>query len=810
MMTLVRKLDLPKVGTATAASPAPFDVVSGNIYFGPYGSPPSVGVIGGTVDARGGDSFYGQINFTTQPRIFAGAWLFIKSQGIVGANPQFIIRTDTGMHLASANGGISAWSEFVWNSPLTGLDPNNQWVFFGMAASLVSGTGYDLKFYYKTLTGNLTAWASNANDNIFAAMTGVKFGMGLGNASNPIVEFACTSPCIYTYANNDFSDIVYPSEILLPPPRGDYYLNPATGNDANDGTTAGSAWRTCDKINAVSAHTGILPATSYASGSKLTIDTTSSDLDVGQVPSGLVLSTRGLTVIGPDSLNRKITVRAYVVIAGAQWVVVGSGVYSAPNSSPDAVLWEDSKWMNHPNGADYASVSAALASTPGSFWTDGATMYLHPFGNTDPRSDGKTYARSAYPGTRSAIWLMAPDMDICGITVGMTCDVQTGGTSQSGYGIGSSSSAFGGISRVRECYCYYGGKHALGFTNDTTNSDITVENCQVEQCSPYSGQSCFVNYMADTGGTMTGNIARYRRNICNKNSGLIGSAAGQNTNQQVWLCHNNGAGVQWVDFEFTDNMFPRGSIQSGMIDTFRITGGRLGAVAAYSPNTICERVYFDAEGFQVNVADVPGRNIVRNCLVVPEIPFGGGNNGWTIRGKITVEGCTFDMTKVPAGPEGVALYFLEGSSKPVDVIFHNNVIKSNGKHSIIVYGKTGFDVLTFDYNAYSQLANSVAVFYNNGSGASNYTFAQWQAIGYDTHSFQLASLALDANLKPMAGSPVINAGVNLGPMQDYTGKSFTQRNDIGAYEYAPSSGSDPTAVSNRICQPIAGNIAWNI
>src|SRR4029077_14388607 len=382
---LIRKLDLPTTGTITAGNSSPFDNASGSLYLGGYGPNNA-----GTCDARGGDSCWGQIQFSDVPRTFFGAWLLIKSQGTAGTNSQFIIRTTTGMHLASNSGIIVAMSEYVWNAPLIGLDPNNQWVFFGQAATLVSGTNYDLKFWYKTLTGPFTQWASTTNANIFAAPNGIKFGMALGNVSNPVVEFAFGCPCVYSYDNNDFSDISYPAEIIPPPSRGDYYVNCGNGNDANDGMTPQTAWRTGGKINAVTAHTGILPSTSYATGSRLLIDTNNpvSTLNLqDDVPNGLFLNTRGMTVIGgydPDPFwNETIYCRVtYPMAPYENSTLVGNNVYAhLPASAASAVhcvVWDDSAWMNHPVGTTYASVQAYMESTPGSFWVeeDGSKIYV--------------------------------------------------------------------------------------------------------------------------------------------------------------------------------------------------------------------------------------------------------------------------------------------------------------------------------------------------------------------------------------------------------------------------------------------------
>jgi hypothetical protein len=770
-MTLIKKLDLPVKGTLTSVSPAPFDVVSGSLFLGGYG--PSGA---GTCDARGGDSTFGQINFSVQPRTFIGAWIMIKSQEVQGTNSQFIIRTDSGMHLASNSGGIIAISEFIWNAPLTGIVPDFQWVFFGMAASLVSGTSFDLKFWYKTLTGPFTVWASNANDNIFAPISAAKFGRCQTGLQYPNVEFAFGSPCVYTYDNNDFSDIVYPAEIVSPPSRGDYYVNPAIGNDANDGITPATAWKSAAQINAVTAHTGILLSISYATGSSLVIDTGQGSLDLS-VP--LSLGVRGLNVRAAVGQSW-IVIKPYKTLAPGGWTSVGSGVYSTTDTIALCCVWENDQWLNHPNGANYAAVSAALASTPGSFWTDGTTLYLHPFGNTDPRSDGKTYTRSHVGFAFPAVQLAAAHLSIQNLYVQKTCDVNASdGTPNGGYGIGSMP-GYGGNTLIKDCYCDYGGKHCFGLADDATNADVTIDNLRVEQGSPYAafgGQSPLVSYINNG----TGNIHRYLRCRCDKPSGAIGSTTGGAFAAYPVFINHGGAANNFAEIQFINCLFSQGwLVDYGVSQLLTITGTTFGLYETNTPVVNVNRCRIDFRAVTLNGS---ATLVMRNCIVTPMSPLqAGGFVGFGLRNIVEMSNNVFDLSGIPS-TDNPNRGFLDRQAA-LNLTFRNNVvIIPSGKDYTILNNGVNTDTLNFTKNAYTLGAQlKVAWQYNDGTTTADRTLAQWQALGKDAGSFNSAALGL-SGYKPAQGSPVIDAGINLGPLEDYTGKVFNPRNDIGAYEY---------------------------
>jgi hypothetical protein len=567
-----------------------------------------------------------------------------------------------------------------------------------------------------------------------------------------------------------------------------YYVNPVTGADANDGLTPATAWRTAAKINTASSDGTIVAAPSYATGSRLIIDTSSAPLDV--TAGALEFRTRGLTVIGAGADGR-FNLQTAKRIMGGEWTFLASGVYTTTNTTANCVLWEDSKWMNHPVGTTYASVQASMQSTPGSFWTDGTTLYCHPFGNTDPRSDGKVYQRSCFGSTGPAVFLSASDMDFCGAVISMTCDVQNDGQSQGGYGI--QGGGLGGISRVRKCMVTYGGKHGIGFTYDASNSDLTIEDCQVEQCSPYSDQSCWVSYMADPTGVLSGNIHRYVRCTTNKVAGLIGSTAGADATIACFYCHNNGVGSQFYRFEFIDCNFLHGSLFAALAPVVTITGGIIGNVQCYSPTINIDRVKFNGRGVMgINGLSPTPSVRVTNCLIQPTEPFaGGGNEGWYIWGNVTIEGCTFDLRQIPAGTDWpYAIIWIPDQTVPTPrpvFTFINNIVLSDGRYGIFRYG-FDTDNLSIHHNAYFGMGR-IAIFYNPGTAQqANYdTLAQWQAAtAHDDNTIYPVDLMLDASFKPLAGSPVIDKGSDLGIMADYTGLLFSPRNDIGAYEFGPS------------------------
>jgi parallel beta-helix repeat protein len=125
-------------------------------------------------------------------------------------------------------------------------------------------------------------------------------------------------------------------------------------------------------------------------------------------------------------------------------------------------------------------------------------------------------------------------------------------------------------------------------------------------------------------------------------------------------------------------------------------------------------------------------------------------------------------------------------NNPTGNMVKNNILYTErvDKGAIAVYS-TAAGVLTSDYNVV------VDRFSTNGGNSVTSTLAQWQALGFDAHSFISTAAALfvdpaTSNYQLKTGSPAIDAGVNLSPdvVADINGLPRPQRTayDIGCYE----------------------------
>ncbi|MEQ1751409.1 MAG: hypothetical protein ABL974_18440, partial [Prosthecobacter sp.] len=160
-----------------------------------------------------------------------------------------------------------------------------------------------------------------------------------------------------------------------------------------------------------------------------------------------------------------------------------------------------------------------------------------------------------------------------------------------------------------------------------------------------------------------------------------------------------------------------------------------------------------------------------------------------IGGTVDIQACTFDGRLITSIQGGVPQASLFTREQPLDLVFRNNLVLIPA--SVLVPAPNVFanlrntDTLQLSNNAYSLGSSPLVYQYNDGMTTQNQTLPQWQALGFDTASFMSASMSLNG-LQPAVGSPLINAGIALGPLTDYSGGEFRLRNDIGAYEAYPT------------------------
>jgi hypothetical protein len=436
---------------------------------------------------------------------------------------------------------------------------------------------------------------------------------------------------------------------------------------------------------------------------------------------------------------------------------------------------------------NYASTGAALDAVPGSFYTDGTNLYIHPFGDTNPVLDGNTYTRSINRNQNAAVAFVAGNYSANGFYIRKTALVDSGDNDFGGYcfqdgvlsGAGLSSSVVGG-------YFAYGDKHCFASTGGVTNSSLLVLNTECEQGQPYcgyGGQTPFVSY---SGATTADNVHTYRHCTCLARSGLIGSTTGDpvGTGGDIILSHNNGVGVSFASLTIDDCNFGSGTIDLSVANNLLITDEtQAGQVLTGCMSTTIQETTFPYQVVQMEQG--AASLVMQNCLIKPVFALSSTSPvyyGLLLSGTVTIEGCTFDLSGITGNSSA---YFQQGFIQRVGALnltFRNNAyIVPSGEDFPLLYNAASSDSLTFDHNAYD-LGAGTTLLRAYGSSAASLTFVQWQALGEDCSNSSLnANLLLQSDV-PQSGSPLLNAGIDLGSGPDVTGVVYQHRDSIGAYQ----------------------------
>jgi hypothetical protein len=737
---------------------------------------------------------YGVFNMavTNNANVVASAWFFIKNGTISDtANAAKLLQMRFG-----GNERMGIWcrsntiiAQLMGGNQTIPLPVTNQWLWIGLAADNTAGSTFDVRAYYQTLGGAVTQFAITNRDffGTFSGVTEARFGMEGGGSQNPTVRMG--APSLHYFAS--FTDIAPAADIDAPEaPPYTWFVNTATGNDTNTGASPSQAWQSAAKIDQESVWVGLFPSPASTQGDSLVIDTSAADLDL--TATNLTFSTDGLRVSATNATYW--TAKLDVTLTNADFTAQGipnvfqiTTVNTTPFGQSNIVVWEDDKWLAHPTGATWASVSNYIATNAGSFWTDGTTIYVHPLDDTDPTSDGKSYTRSiarSSDGFASAINLSAAYLYFSGLKGGKTAMARTTDNDPLGAYVIGTGTGFGGTSTVANCFAYYSAKHAIGFVADADNSDLTVMDCNAEQGSPYSGagsQSIWVSFM--NGANKSNNVHRYVRCVTVKPSGLIGSTNGTLLNYGGFLMHNSGTGTQFRDIIFDSCSIPY--IATAVASNSYVSNCIVGKITSEAVVTnIIVRNRITGGNLADGVSLLTNSYIAHNVFASTNALVGGQSLGSSAVGNSIWENNTFDLSGIPSG-DATNRGVIQRNGR-VTLLFRNNaVIVPSGKQWTVFEGFDSADTLTISNNVY-QLGSSnwVARNYTN-SGASDRTFAQWQVLGFDVNSTNVSAIAMTPRYSPLPGSIVIDRGVSLGIAPDITGNIFTNRNDAGAVEHVP-------------------------
>jgi hypothetical protein len=634
---------------------------------------------------------------------------------------------------------------------------------------------------------------------------------------------------------SSFSDVAMPSSVLDPVMQKLWFgVDPVNGNDNNsgivipifaaDGTTvigfaAGSApWKTLERVNTALTYSGLFTQTvawvntsngtaadETQSATALQAEIAAGTVERNPLISELVIDTAsgpfsvadsgGIDATGGIQLNTNVNLsgfgsniggftnigdlEAFIPIAKNSWSLAPGATYTyeTSNTAVSSVLWQDRRWMNLIEGTSFSAVEAELEATPGSFWTDGTTMYVHPFGNTNPATDSSVYERS--PGGTSSngigVLVNVTDCYIHNLAIGGTCGaVNTTGDPIGLYCIGDTT-ATGGLNYFSDLYLYYASKHALGWTDGSSNERVIVYNVDAEQGSPYTefgGQYLFVNFNGNA--NATGNEVLYLDCRAKDSVGLIGSTTGQPLIIGTYYEHNNGSGEQYSAIWFIDCNFD-GSISGGPgIVNLYITDTACGEVDSGAINLV-------ADGDTTDFNLIRGPGTITNSVMKSPVIYGIGSGYHPFSGTASYIDDVFDGRGAEVWNQP-SYFFPDG---PGSLTIRDCIFLATSEFPVIDEFSSS-DSVTFDHNLYDTDAGlEIATNFSSGGASSNYNLAQWQAAGYDAGSEAVADSALNINLTtyvPFAQTPIT---FDVGELDDRTGTIFLDRKTIGAYEFVP-------------------------
>jgi len=851
---LVSRETFQGVGTLTSSTPGNLGTVSGTFYKRAVGpkitGDTTAGGLGWSADPHGTNPYHywsvaGGLG-TGYSRMICG-WYYlgnVSSNGINGNFMRLLWAGDTlNRNLCSIEisnvategstpvAGIFQGNGFTSPSATVPITPG--WYFFAIAAVFTPAT-FDTvtwKAYYMPQGGTTLIQLGTALSTGGQNTGGSFYGGFYSNTSNLTMQGRYGGASEYTISS--FADVTVPSDLVAPPTGGtNWYVNPATGNDNYDGLSATvdgnghGPWQTDTKINAESQYTGMFPvSTGYGTGDTLNIDCSAAPLVIGV--NSLTINTAGLavkqhgTVGASDPRTGNLGCDPMKTIAGT-WTLVPGSTHTYQNTDgastdlTSVVIFEDDhdshglKYLNHVTGSTLSgSMQTALDATPGSFWTDGTTLYLHPLTNSNPATDGNLYRRTrSRPGFAAAITVNAPSIWWDGLVIAGTL-LADNATSDplgaycfqwnTGFGVNAGNNLLSNFSVDKYS------KHGVGRTSGGSNSIMTRQNGIYGQSSPYNAGGCSadVDFSGDTGSANNQGI--YINCTETANIGLVGSSTGT-INHAISSYVSHASSVAFSNVSFTNCTWLGGLSEEGDVAQMTLSHTTCAQCAA-SLNLTCDA----SKATTYGCLYTNGRNsqlILRNCIFAPtQFPSGAAWN--PLPSTAVIEGCTFDLTAAPGGgAKAVVGRSYSGSSLTMRNCL---VLGTSGDTRALLSGFSSADAISMDHNAYVTSVDKVSLAYTSGT-TSDRSLAQWQALGFDSGSFNTAQPLL-TNYIPQAGSPLINAGANLNPPvnTDYAGALFALRQTIGAYE--PSFlviATQPVAQAVLVGQPATFSVQTSV
>ncbi len=299
---------------------------------------------------------------------------------------------------------------------------------------------------------------------------------------------------------------------------------------------------------------------------------------------------------------------------------------------------------------------------------------------------------------------------------------------------------------VKRCYCHDNVKNGILFYSDTgTTMRQTKVSIHDNECS---NNSCgiYVHFLDNS--SIYGNHTHHNTKTIGETYGIA-----------VASCFN----CEFYLNEINDN----GGAALLYYGDDKVKYGPCNGNKFYRNN------FYNNSGIEAFGAAAPVANTANNNEVYYNI-FHNNNTQYTMVFDNSNSGCKLYNNTV-YGCSGTSMLF--GSSNPGWEI-HNNIFALNQGYAIYA-GGGGSPNLSHSNNCYYKASGKLVYF--GGAAYNSLNIQTFEAAAVKTDPLMVNPASGDFQLQP--DSPCINAGVNVGLTQDYTGRSIVGLPDIGAYEY---------------------------
>lgn len=707
-----------------------------------------------------------------------------------------------------ANSGITIFAVNIGPEGLiyvTGLTntsnpiPLQQWTLVTFAWLQHADKSIDMQ----VLTGtNLTVAYSVTNRATGQTILSNACGVGTTSANNQYWQGRMTG--ISCYRITSFADIAVPPDLNGPPStRSTWYFNPATGSDLNGGTSPTNALLSCDvlqsylsfggfmgnpyspwltngaaiatNLNAYAFAGGITNGTITAGGDAVLFDTTSAPMDMTR---NIVLGTVSDGIELASATTNRAIFNMFKTISGTytQYDAVNfTNIWVTTDSQTNCTLFEDRRWLDSVIGTSITTVRTNLNTNYGSFYTTASLMYFVPIEpGLNPNTATNVFERTRLRktglgttlGTYDGFTLNNNYGHLHGLSVkGNTYRQPTDGTVTPIYAIHPLAAKYMAVGDVD---LEYNGNHAYGATGGNSNLIRVLYRSICGNGPPWSSNASGFNAVVEfTADTNDGPRTAFFIDIDASMQGTIRQATGTNDllgiGAQDFYGHSNALKRYGLTY------FERciGSIFAGLATNNIITNcilGRVNLVSYGGYVTTC---------VSSNIIFGNGQNTIINNIFTLASNVDLTLDNTLDTGPFLIQNNLFDLSRSITNQNP---YFKTHTSNATTVTNLNNIILAGDAYFRM---KTN-DTIVSDHN---EVVMQNQKFFILASDSSQFTWAQWLALGFDGNSVTNLSPCLDSRYRPYAKTPSWNVGTDLGPQVDYTGKLFQSRRTAGPYEY---------------------------